>query len=84
MKLNEHTAKEELMKHCADSGLLWNDGNWLWLLPQIRSAGLTHEQTIALGKAHIALVSHLFNPKAYSWRGRLTVVGHFLFNFKRK
>lgn len=80
---NEATAKAELQAYCASLGLVWNEGNWQYFLPTVKRLSLTHEQVVEGVKAHITLVAHLFNPKAYPWRGRLLIAAHFIFNFKR-
>jgi len=84
MQFNEGAAKAELEAYCTIAGLVWNEGNWQYVLPIIIKHELTHVQAVEAVKAHITLVAHLFNPKAYSWKGRLMIAGHFLFNFKRK
>lgn len=80
---NEALAREELIAYCESLGLVWNEGNWQYFLPTITRLGYTHEQVVEGVKAHITLVAHLFNPKAYGWRGRLLIALHFVFNFKR-
>lgn len=80
----EAAAKAELQAHCNAAGLIWNEGNWQYIVPVIVKSGVTHVQAVELVKAHITLVAHLFNPSAYPWKGRLLLALHFLLNLKRK
>lgn len=81
---NPAIAEGVLRDYCTQAKLTWNQGNWDYIVPIIVKAGLTHGQAIEAVKAHITLVAHLFNPTAYSWKGRLILAAHFVFNFKRR
>ncbi len=73
-----------LKSFCEAQGLVWNEGNWQFAEKEIVAAGLTTEQAVAVGRAHIVLVNHLFNPAAYSFKGRVLLALHFLLNRKLK
>ena len=73
-----------LRAFCTENKLVWNEGNWAHAREHMVKAKLNTEQAQIVGRAHITLVSHLFNPAAYPFKGRVLMALHFLLNRKRK
>lgn len=77
---DEAQTAASLREYCEKNHLVWNEGNFQLAAKTMREAGLSTAQAVAVGKTHIVLVNHLFNPRAYSWRARFKLALHFIFN----
>ncbi len=65
--------------YCAKHGLRFSEEQAALADPMFRDLGLTQEQVDRLVCHHAWVVNHLFDPKKYSWLGRIMLAARFLF-----
>ena len=65
---------------CATGGLAWNDDHAQKAIAKFRAHNIDAQTADDLVTLHVWLVAHLFNPKAYTFLGRLALALCFLFN----
>lgn len=65
--------------YSATHGLRWSDDMAAQADAMFAELSLTQAQVDRLTCHHAWTVNHLFNPKAYSWLGRIALAARFLF-----
>jgi len=66
-------------QYCEQHGLRFSADMMAQAEPLFVELGLTQEQVDRLVCHHAWTVNHLFNPRAYSWLGRIGLAARFLF-----
>jgi len=65
--------------YCAKHGLRFSEEMAAQSDPLFVELGLSQPQVDHLVCRHAWVVNHLFDPKNYSWRGRIMLAARFLF-----